>query len=76
MDATDKLGSSKNTETEVLEGFCLYGTKQNHSNFCHLQDRINSLYCCRSALISVFYRRDKNGLKRNVINSLTIETKS
>lgn len=27
MDATDKLGSSKNTETNVLEGFCLYDTK-------------------------------------------------
>lgn len=28
MDATDKLGSSKNTETNVLEGFCLYGTEK------------------------------------------------
>lgn len=27
MDATDKIGSSKNTETNVLEGFCLYGTE-------------------------------------------------
>lgn len=27
MNTTDKLGSRKNTETNILEGFSLYGTK-------------------------------------------------
>ena len=27
MDATDKLGSRKNTETNVLGRLCLYGTE-------------------------------------------------
>lgn len=35
MEATDELGSSKNTETNVLRGILSFTVpKQNHSNFC------------------------------------------
>lgn len=35
MEATDELGSSKNTETNILRGIPSFMVpKQNHSNFC------------------------------------------